>query len=73
MIESDCRTDAFTRARKPIRDCDRGHWSAPREVAGLGRSNFDRVRPLWTVTLIDGFEGGGAAMLFDEVLAVAAW
>jgi len=27
---------------------------------------------LWTVTLIDGFEGGGAAMLFDEVLAVAA-
>ncbi|MGO4443067.1 wax ester/triacylglycerol synthase domain-containing protein [Mycobacterium sp. 2YAF39] len=25
--------------------------------------DFDRARPLWTVTLIDGLEGGGAAVL----------
>ena len=26
-------------------------------------SDFDRARPLWTATLIDGLEGGGAAVL----------
>ena len=34
------------------------------EIARVAEmEDFDRARPLWTVTLIDGLEGGGAAVL----------
>ncbi|MBS1693018.1 MAG: DUF1298 domain-containing protein [Actinobacteria bacterium] len=56
-------------------DLERGEESPPGErarrerefVLGMARvaamADFDRARPLWEVTLIEGFAGGGAALL----------
>ena len=41
-----------------------GNLAGVLEMARVaGMEDFDRARPLWTVTLIDGLEDGGAAVL----------
>ena len=41
-----------------------GNLGGVLEIARVaGMEDFDRARPLWTVTLIDGLEDGGAAVL----------
>jgi diacylglycerol O-acyltransferase len=41
-----------------------GNLGGVLEIARVAEmEDFDRVRPLWTVTLIDGLEGGAAAVL----------
>lgn len=43
---------------------DPGTLDGVLEIARVAAmEDFDRARPLWTVTLIDGLEGGGAAVL----------